>query len=208
MSAKSMTSEKQTPAGASAATRQRTPSWLFPRILPPEFCAEQLAAMRESVQMRPGKIMGAQKVAPKVRRSEVGWIEPGAHEICGRVRELVFRANRDAGWFAHLNDRVSWQLTRYGAEDRGCYEPHQDTLSGPDEDGEDRKLSCVVQLSDRASYEGGEFSLEFAGGISQERAGHVGTAIVFPSYVMHGVKPVTKGERWSLVSWHFGPNWR
>jgi predicted 2-oxoglutarate/Fe(II)-dependent dioxygenase YbiX len=24
---------------------------------------------------------------------------------------------------------------------------------------------------------------------------------LFPSYVLHKVKPITKGERWSLVTW-------
>jgi hypothetical protein len=35
-----------------------------------------------------------------------------------------------------------------------------------------------------------------------------GTAIFFPSYVKHGVKPVTKGTRYSLVCWVVGPNFK
>ena len=31
-----------------------------------------------------------------------------------------------------------------------------------------------------------------------------GTLIMFPSYVLHEVKPVTKGERNSLVTWVTG----
>ena len=31
-----------------------------------------------------------------------------------------------------------------------------------------------------------------------------GTLILFPSYVLHEIKPVTKGERNSLVTWITG----
>lgn len=187
---------------------QRHHSWVFPHILPVEFCRDQLAAMREATEMKAGRIMGGGgSVNAKVRRSQIGWVDPAKHEICRKVRELVFRANRDANWHIWLSDKVEWQLTHYGAGDQGHYAPHQDSMSGPWKET-DRKLSCVVQLSDRASYEGGDFSFEHAGGVDQNRVGHEGTVIVFPSFAVHGVRPVTKGERWSLVSWHSGPNWR
>jgi len=32
-----------------------------------------------------------------------------------------------------------------------------------------------------------------------------GTLVMFPSYTLHEVMPVTKGERNSLVSWITGP---
>ena len=35
-----------------------------------------------------------------------------------------------------------------------------------------------------------------------------GTAIFFPSYMKHGVVPVTKGTRYSLVCWTHGPNFK
>ena len=35
-----------------------------------------------------------------------------------------------------------------------------------------------------------------------------GTAIAFPSYVLHGVKPVTTGTRYSLVAWITGPEFK
>ena len=35
-----------------------------------------------------------------------------------------------------------------------------------------------------------------------------GKLILFPSYVLHEVKPVTKGERYSLVAWITGPQFK
>ena len=35
-----------------------------------------------------------------------------------------------------------------------------------------------------------------------------GTLVAFPSFVLHEITPVTKGERYSLVNWIAGPNFR
>ena len=35
-----------------------------------------------------------------------------------------------------------------------------------------------------------------------------GTLILFPSYILHEVKPITKGERNSLVSWVTGKQFK
>jgi PKHD-type hydroxylase len=35
-----------------------------------------------------------------------------------------------------------------------------------------------------------------------------GKLIAFPSYTLHEVKPVTKGERYSLVAWITGPQFK
>ena len=35
-----------------------------------------------------------------------------------------------------------------------------------------------------------------------------GTLVLFPSYTLHEVKPVTKGVRYSLVGWYEGNYWR
>ena len=49
-------------------------------------------------------------------------------------------------------------------------------------------------------YEGGEFEFFAKDTILSKR----GTIIVFPSYMQHRVKPVTKGTRYSLVTWFCG----
>ena len=70
-----------------------------------------------------------------------------------------------------------------------------------------RKLSVVVQLSDPEEYEGGELKLHTSYDpiiIKKER----GMIVSFPSYTLHEVAPVTKGERYSLVAWVHGPAFR
>jgi PKHD-type hydroxylase len=70
-----------------------------------------------------------------------------------------------------------------------------------------RKLSFSLQLSDGASYEGGD--LEFYNMPADKAAFRkLGTLIVFPSYWMHRVNPVRGGQRDAMVGWVHGPSYR
>ena len=64
-------------------------------------------------------------------------------------------------------------------------------------------------LNDATEYEGGEFEFDFkdktkTDPIVCEQIKKKGSIIVFPSFVWHRVKPVTKGTRYSLVAWNLG----
>jgi PKHD-type hydroxylase len=70
-----------------------------------------------------------------------------------------------------------------------------------------RKLSISIQLTNPDEYEGGELYLY------QSDKGELmdktqGTLIMFPSYVLHEVMPVTKGTRNSLVTWVTGKQFK
>ena len=65
----------------------------------------------------------------------------------------------------------------------------------------------LVQLSDETMYEGG--NLEF--GITDETGKNNYTAprtrgsiTIFPAFLSHRVTPVTKGRRYSLITWMLG----
>ena len=71
------------------------------------------------------------------------------------------------------------------------------------------QLSMTMQLSDPSEYEGGDFCFQWltTKGVHEEKvdaAKKLGTVIVFPSYIWHTVKPITKGTRKSLVCWQLG----
>jgi hypothetical protein len=69
-----------------------------------------------------------------------------------------------------------------------------------------RKLSVSIQLSDPSGYEGGDLHLHDGPGTWQCNR-EKGSGTVFPSWMLHGVEPVTSGERWVLVAWNLGPPW-
>lgn len=69
-----------------------------------------------------------------------------------------------------------------------------------------RKLSFVVFLTNENEYQGGNLDFEIK---RKEHTGHLpmkqGSIAIFPSFVLHKVTPVTKGVRYSLVGWVYGP---
>ena len=70
-----------------------------------------------------------------------------------------------------------------------------------------RKLSFSVMLTDPEEYEGGELLLKISSSpiITPNKKGDI---ILFPSYVLHEVTPVTKGTRKTLVGWVLGPGFK
>jgi PKHD-type hydroxylase len=70
-----------------------------------------------------------------------------------------------------------------------------------------RKLSITVQLSDPDEYEGGELQFMVNQNIFTAPKDK-GTAIIFPSFALHRVTPITKGSRKSIVGWISGAPYR
>ena len=96
-----------------------------------------------------------------------------------------------------------FQYTKYYGGDQGHYDWHMDL--GPNMSN--RKLSCVIQLSDPSDYEGGELEFNLGYTILSVPKGK-GVITFFPSFLLHRVTPVTKGTRISLVTWLCGANLR
>lgn len=94
--------------------------------------------------------------------------------------------------------RECYKMGTYYSEDQGFYNPHNDNQGG--DIMRYRQISLVICLSDINDYEGGLFKLidkqkEFKFG--------KGDAIFFKSNMLHGVEPVTKGERKVIISFLF-----
>ena len=109
-----------------------------------------------------------------------------------------------------LNGYDSFQYTEYQAHEGGKYDFHMDTIMGKNKPAnmlETRKLSVTLVLND--DFEGGEFYMNNG----QEKDAELiptgkGRLILFPSFLVHRVAPVTKGVRKSLVVWVNGPKFR
>lgn len=141
-----------------------------------------------------------------VRRSFTSWIAPNP-ETSWIFKTLtdVALANNQKYWNFDLEKIEKLQFTQYLSEENGTYHAHIDPMdwSMP----HNRKLSMSLQLSDPKDYEGGELKLHTSVNptiISKQK----GMMVFFPSYTLHEVTPVTKGERYSLVAWFHGPNMR
>jgi len=141
-----------------------------------------------------GTLVAGGQEAPSVNRR--CWCEDLSKDgVVQDVCESLFDVYPDV----ETNDQMQISLMKYRAEDVGNFETHQDVNY---ELGElCRKLSMTILLSD--SDQGGELEI-----MNSKQTLSVGDAIVFPSYLPHSVKPVTAGERISLVAWRLGEHWR
>lgn len=94
------------------------------------------------------------------------------------------------------------KVIRYATGDH--YTWHSDLGGG---DASDRKLSVTVQLSKPDSYRGGELEL-LAGPSPTVTPKTLGATVIFPSYTVHRVAPITHGTRLALVTWVQGEPFR
>jgi len=152
----------------------------------------------------------------KKRNSDLVWLDDTW--IYKELHPYIFQANKEAGWNYEWDRSESCQFTKYKINQ--YYDWHCDSWDkpyekeGPD-NGKIRKLSMTCQLTDGSEYEGGELEFDFRNydPHMREETKHLrqakeilpkGSIIVFPSFVWHRVKPVTKGTRYSLVMWNLG----
>jgi len=142
-----------------------------------------------------------------VRSSKIKWI-PHSNDwnwLYNKFQDMITEANGEL-WNFNIYDIVEEiQYTEYHASDSGHYDWHQDIGPG---DASLRKISLTVQLTDSALYEGGDLEIWQGGEVRDKTPRGSGIVIIFPSYMMHRVTPVTKGVRRSLVLWVGGEHYK
>lgn len=177
----------------------------LPEALTPDQCDALLALVQAHQMKDAGLVRGA--TAHQIRRAEIAWLDdiPQASWVMERMMSLTARANRETFGFDLTDFGESPQVARYGAEREGHFDWHSDIGAGIW--AAKRKLTIVVQLSDPADYTGGTLELRPDSNVAEAPRTR-GTAIVFPSFVLHRVTPVTTGTRWSLTLWSHGPTFR
>jgi len=134
------------------------------------------------------------------RDSKIVWLNPkdDIAWVYERCTKLIISLNERFFKFDLYGFNEFLQFTNYTAPG-AKYGKHVDRAA----DFSIRKISMSIQLTDPSTYEGGELCLYDSNkGVEMDKA--QGKLIIFPSYVLHEVKPVTKGERNSLVGWVTG----
>lgn len=149
-------------------------------------------------------VSGDHKYKDDLRKSSVMFIDnvPEHKWIYDKLASLAMKSNNERYWFDLLGFHQELQLTRYSEGD--FFDWHLDFGAG---EISARKLSITVQLSDPDEYEGGD--LQFM--INQKIVNaprEKGTIVIFPSFIIHRVTPITKGIRQSIVGWVSGPPFR
>jgi len=115
-----------------------------------------------------------------------------------KLSDLIVNYERDVLKGVPLNISKFNEINILRYENQGHYKPHVDDCIN-----HHRTLSIILLLND--DYEGGELIFK---SIDLQKDLHIidvkkNRAVLFPSNFMypHTVKPVTKGTRYSIVSW-------
>ena len=115
-----------------------------------------------------------------------------------KLSDLIVNYERDVLKGVPLNISKFNEINILRYENQGHYKPHVDDCIN-----HHRTLSIILLLND--DYEGGELVFK---SIDLQKDLHIvevkkNRAVLFPSNFMypHTVKPVTKGTRYSIVSW-------
>ena len=198
--------------------------WYFKSALTPRFCDEVIKHglnQKESIARTGGygdKELSKDDIKnmQRKRKSDLTWLNDTW--IYKEIHPYIHKANKLAGWNFEWDRSESCQFTKYKRNQ--YYDWHCDSWNnpykkeGPDK-GKIRKLSVTCQLTDGSEYTGGELEFDFRDydPHMRDEFKHLqqakeilpkGSIIVFPSFLWHRVKPVTKGTRYSLVLWNLG----
>tara|TARA_Y100000310_G_scaffold113953_2_gene112398 strand:- start:105 stop:734 length:630 start_codon:yes stop_codon:yes gene_type:complete len=198
--------------------------WYFTGALSSKFC-DDVIKLALSKKINRGGTRTIEKTSnlsrkklkdlKKYRDSNIVWLDE--RWIFEALMPYVHAANQNAGWNFEIDQAEKAQFTIY--KKGQYYHWHADAFVEPYNTPKDlkthgkyRKLSVTINLTDPKKYKGGEFMMRDDDiknplkplQIMVKEGIPRGSIVVFPSFLYHRVKPITKGTRYSLVVWFIG----
>ena len=175
---------------------------VFENVITHSLCDEILEEFNNEDEWQK-TVVGGGEVNDKIRTAETIVISyPHTIEKNLKVRQkldnyiftsagLVIKKYKENFPLCHIEEDSGYELLRY--KEGQFYTQHTDSFKdGP------REVSCSFALND--DYEGGEW-----GFFNREMVikAPKGSAVLFPSNFMypHEIMPVTKGTRYSIITW-------
>jgi len=119
--------------------------------------------------------------------------------IASTMLGIGIQINR-ANWNFDITHSSQSEYLRYDKE--GHFSTHLDTILSDYKSLNTRKITALLILNN--DFEGGRFYLQ-TGNNKTYPSQNPGDIIFFPSYILHGVEPVTSGIRKTVVTWLEGP---
>jgi len=173
--------------------------WFFDDALTPESCKKIIESCEAQAKGEDAQIgMGTEGTIDKNIRDVKKVPLPFYRGIGATMAGAALSANQQA-WKFDVTHANQCDYLKYDVD--GHYHAHVDTFINPEEK-ECRKLTVLAFLND--DFEGGRLFVQ-NGHEKIYPPQKPGTILVFPSFMLHGVEPVTKGIRRSIVTWMVGP---
>lgn len=183
-------------------SHHKEPNFIFvayPDAMNLESCKKLIQSLEVQVQGEEAKIgAGTEGIVDKKIRDVKRINLPIYRGIGATMTGIGLSANSN-NWKFDITHSNQCDYLKYDID--GHYRVHTDTFLKPG-DNECRKLTVLMFLND--DFEGGKLFLQ-KGHEKIYPPQNAGTCIVFPSFILHGVEPVTKGIRRSIVTWLVGP---
>ena len=174
---------------------------MFPMVFNKKECEDLVSYVKQEILIQPAMV-GQGEVRENVRKSNVAFVPPTNFmtPYYQKISDCILNMNRQFYNYDLFGFAEHLQFAEYNAPG-GHFAAHIDSGYGFGV----RKLSVTIQLSDPNDYDGGDLEIiensEFPTVMPKDQ----GTMIVFPSYMLHRVLPVTRGTRHSIVGWVSGP---
>jgi len=136
----------------------------------------------------------------KTRTSHISWIPfKKMNNMYKDIEKIMKTTNGNHFGFDGMQITEMAQYTEY--PEGGFYDWHVDNDVNMQHEPPVRKISMTLLLSPESEFEGGDLELMAEGKVAKIKQGH---AVFFASFIRHRVKPVTRGNRKSLVMWFGG----
>lgn len=195
------------------------PKWLPPfavvQLFDPNECAKLIRLAEKGERFRPGTVLdnsGVSSVMDSHAKFDNCAFRLGS-DVRMRIQDRISRkleqinARYQFRLFNDPSDMMPYvNIQRYRGEVNAKIQAHSDL--GGHEPLMHRKLSISVLLNDPRSYEGGRLVIDNGERFDTQVHCPVGSAIVFPSFMMHSVTPITQGTRYVLITSLHGPRFQ
>ena len=173
-------------------------------VFTPEQCQLIINAGRaepkQNAEIGNNKGIKGGRVDTKTRTSHISWIPfKKMPEMYSIIEKIMKATNGNHFGFDGMTITEMAQYTEY--PEGGFYDWHVDNDVNMQHEPPVRKISMTLLLSPESEFEGGDLELMSEGKIVKIKQGH---AVFFASFIRHRVKPVTRGNRKSLVMWFGG----
>lgn len=179
-------------------------NWVYAdNIFSPDECKIIIEKFKDKLEQ--GTI-GNNDRLEEIRQSKIHLLQSNDNEnkwIFEKIAGAVLYLNQQFFNF-DIEKIETLQFSEYDESYKGFYEKHIDMMY---QSVGFRKLSFTILLSNDKDYEGGELLLHYdiEPAVTRQEQGGI---VMFPSYTLHEVKPVTKGTRYALVGWVWGPRFK
>jgi len=184
--------------------QQLNENWVYAdNIFTSEECKGIIDNFKNKIET--GNIAEQEKLK-EIRQSKIHFINSNDlsnHWIFEKITDVVLFLNQQ--YFNFEIEKIeTLQFSEYDESYKGFYEKHIDIIH---RSANFRKLSFTILLSEPEDYDGGELLLHYDIEPAKTKQAQ-GGIVMFPSYTLHEVSPVTKGTRYALVGWVCGPKFK